>query len=251
VLTSFNNTVRFGELSERLQFATTLSALKAVLFRYKNVEKVDQVNWALSQLPSIASAATNVTSLSPFSFGQSSSNVSADDVSEILSAFGIDGGWGAISAVAKRIGIGGAVDYCQSFKNLAGRRHKAAHDITANIPLIDLNNSVTEIIAICCSFDLLLSHALSLHNINLIPSKTRGLVKHADIKLRFISAHPTQVNTFREQVEINAGAKPHRTVKNHNTLAAAETAALGNIRSSRQQLIVLDSRSLPDKWVTW
>ena len=168
-----------------------------------------------------------------------------------MGAFGIEGGWAAISAIAKRVGIGGVADYSQSFKSLASRRHAAAHDITANIPLTELNNSVTEIIGICCAFDLLLSHAMSMHNINQIPSKASGLVKHTDIKIRFISAHPTLTNTFREQVEASGGWHAVRTVKNHSTLAAAETSALNNSRLNRQQLVFLDSKALPEKWVTW
>jgi hypothetical protein len=250
-LNSFNNSVRFGDLSDKLQTATTLGALKAILFRASNVERADQVAWTLAKLPVIANAATNVTALSPFSFGQGRSNVSAEDISDILSAFGIDGGWAAITAIAKRVGIGGVADYSQSFKSLAGRRHAAAHDITANILLSELTNSVTEIIGICCAFDLLLSHSLSLHNLNQIPNKLSGLVKHGDIKIRFISAHPTLANTFREQVEASGGLLVHRTVKNHSTLAAAETTALNNAQLQRQQLVFLDSRALPEKWITW
>lgn len=251
VLNSFENSVNFGDLSDKLQIATTLGALQAVLFRYKNVEKVDQVAWTLLQLPSITNAATNITTLSPLSFGNSKSNVSVDDISEILCAFGIEGGWGAISAIAKRVGIGGVADYCQSFKSLAKRRHSAAHDITANIPLSELTNSVTEIIGICCAFDLLLSHATSLHNIHRIPSKANGLVKHGDIHIRFISAHPTLANTFREQVEAKGGVLAPRTVKNHSTLVAAETTALNKCRSQQHQLVFLDARSLPERWITW
>jgi hypothetical protein len=251
VLSSFNNTVRFADLSDKLQFATTVGALKAVLFRLNLVDKADQVTWTLSQVPAIANAATNVSTLSAFSFGQSKSNISGDDVSEILNAFGIDGGWTAISAIAKRVGIGGVADYCQSFKNLADRRHSAAHDITANIPLNDLNNSITEIIGICCSFDLLLSHSLSLHNLNQIPNRARGRVENGHIKLRFISAHPSRANFFREQVEVKGGLDNPHTVKNHPTLAAAETAALINSKVHRQQLVFLDSKALPEKWSTW
>lgn len=250
LLASFNNTIRFGDLSEQLQIATTLGALKAVLFRSGAQEKVDQVTWTLSQLPSIANAATHVTSLSPYSFGQSKSNVSAQDVSDILSSFGIEGGWAAISAIAKRVGIGGVADYSQSFKSIAGRRHTAAHDISANVLLSELTNSVTEISGICCAFDLLLSHALSLHNINQIPSKSSGLVKHEHIQIRFISEHPTLANTFREQVETSGATPSRRTVKNHPTLGAAEIAALHNCRLKREQLVFLDSRALPEKWVT-
>ncbi len=251
ILRSFNNTVRFGDLSDKLQTATTLGALKAVLFRSGNREKVDQVAWTLNQLPVIANAATNVTALSPFSFGQGKSNVSAEDISDILGAFGIEGGWSAITAIAKRVGIGGVADYSQSFKSLAERRHKAAHDITANILLTELINSVTEITGICCAFDLLLSHSLSLHNLNQIPKKSSGLVKHGDIKIRFISAHPTIAGTFREQVETVGVAPTMRTVKNHSNIVEAESAALSNSRPIRQQLVFLDSRGLPDKWVTW
>lgn len=249
VLNSFNNTIRFSDLSESLQQATTIGALKAVLFR--SGFEADTVSWTLLQMPSIANAATNVSALSPLSFGRNKSNLIADDVSSILKAFGVEGGWNAISAVAKRVGIGGVADYIQSFKNIADRRHLAAHDITANIPLNDLDNSTTEIIGICCSFDLLLSHSLSLHNLNQIPNKVRGLIKHEHIKLRFISAHPKRLGFFREQIEMKGGLAYARTVKSHPSLTAAETSALNNSKLKHQQLIYLDSKALPEKWNTW
>jgi len=251
VLDTFSNTLSFDDLSEKLQTAVTTGALKAILFR-QNYEP-DPIKWTFNQLKPVARAETNITSLSPLSFGQSSSNIGPDDVSNILSAFGIEGGWTSISTISRRVGIGGAVDYCQSFKNMATRRHKAAHNININIPLSDLVNTLTEIIGICCGFDLLLSHAHSLHNIRQVPKKSTGLVRQDNIKLRFISAHPTKLNAFREQIEtVNSTNQTiAHTVKIHNSIAAAKTAAVNNCALNRQQLVILDARSIPEMWFTW
>lgn len=251
VLGSFANILSFDDLSEKLQTAVTVGALKAILFRQSY--EADSIKWIFNQLKPVTSAETNITKLSPLSFGQATSNIGPDDVSNILSAFGIEGGWAGISTISRRVGIGGAVDYCQSFKNMALRRHKAAHNINANIPLADLENTLKEIIGICCGFDLLLSHSHSLHNIRQVPKKATGLVSQDNIKLRFISAHPTKLNSFREQIETvnNANQTFAHTVKVHNSMASAETAALNKCAPNRQQLVILDARSIPERWFTW
>lgn len=250
VLSGFNATISFGQLSEKLQNAVSINALRAILFKSSLVEKADQVSWTLGQLPPVANVMASVSALSAYSFGQGKSNVVAEDISETLSAYGVGGGWLAISAIAKRIGLGGVADYCQSFKGLANRRHAAAHDVTTRVPLNDLSDSIKEIVGICCSFDLLLSHSLSLHNLNQIPSKNSGLVDHTHIGLRFISPHPNKLGSYREQVEILNGAGL-RTLKVHSTAADAQASALAACAAKRQQLIIVDSKTLPEKWFTW
>lgn len=248
VLNCFSSThVTFNNLSEGLQKAVTISALKGVLFRSKFQDKSNEIAWVLGQIPTIANASTNISRLSPFAFGQSSSNLGDDDPTTILSAFGVSGGWATVSGIAKRIGLGGVLDCAQAFKDLSKRRHAAAHDVTALIPLNDLNDSLNAVLAICCSFDLLLSHALTLHNLRKFPNKTNGLIQQTDIKLRFISPHPTDSGKYREQVEGKAGSGPH-TVKVHPSATDATNAAVQNAKGRQEHLIILASNGLPEGW---
>ncbi len=251
VLRGFSNTaVSFADLSDKLQQAATISALQGVLFRAKFQEKAMRVAWTLAELPPIANAAINVSSLSPYAFGQSNSNLSEDVLPEILAAFGIEGGWGAISEIAKRIGLGGIPDYSQAFKELAKRRHAAAHDVSVRIPLNDLTNSLKSVLGICCPFDLILSHALSKHNIRQIPNNANGLITHKEVKLRFLSPHPSLAGKIREQVE-QLNSANHRTVKVHPDLPSAKAGVLPRTRAQKEQLIQLGTNGIPDRWQTW
>lgn len=250
-LRSFSNVdLKFNDLSEKLQQAVTISAMQGVLFRSKYQEKINQISWILGELPLIANAASNISHLSPYAFGQASSNLSEEDLTNILAAFGVGGGWAAISEVAKRIGLGGVLDYAQTFKELARRRHVAAHDVSVKIPLNDLNESVNIILGICCSFDLLLSHALAKHNIKQIPNKKNGLIKQTDLKLRFISPHPTDSGKFRERVEKSNGAGLH-TIKIHSSRSVASKVTLPKARGLQEHVIFLGGNGFPEQWETW
>ena len=249
ILKSFSNiSVRFSDLSESLQTAVTINALKAVVFKAGLREKPDQIAWALGKLPTITTSSTNIASLSELSFGHTRSNLLPADVTEILGSFGIEGGWSAILSIAQRVGLGGVPDYSQAFKDIGKRRHSAAHDATTNIPINDLNDSANSIIAICCAFDLLISHSLSIHNTGKVPKKTTGLIKVESIGLRFISTHPKKAGHFREQVE---KSKKLHTIKIHPSISAAEQACIAACSTNRQQLVQLGANSTPERWRTW
>jgi hypothetical protein len=237
--------IRFSDLSDKLQQAVTLSALQGILFQAKLQSKSSQVNWILQALPEVANAGTNISALSPYSFGHSSSNLSNEIIPTIFGAFGIDGGWNSINELAKLVGAGGTLDYSQAFKDLADRRHSAAHDVSINIPLNDLNSSTTTTLGICCAFDLLISHSVSLHNQNKVPNKASGLINHSHLKLRYISPHQTKTGSFSEQTRTANGL---HTKKVHTNLATAKSSALAN---PQEHLIVLNSKGLPEEWSSW
>ena len=245
-----NPGITFSDLSESLQHAVTISAMKGVLFRSELQEKSNRLSWVLNELVPITNAQTSIASLSPYSFGHARSNLSHKDPTDILAAFGVDGGWQSITTAAKRIGLGGILDYSQAFQDLAKRRHRAAHSVAAQIPLNDLIDSVNAILGICSGFDLLLSQALSLHNDGAPPTKSTGLVLSTSLVLRFISAHPTHAGMYREQTEV-ATTNTRHTYRVHATLADSLVAAGARALAQKEQLIILGSGGIPDRWNTW
>ena len=245
-----NPNIGFSDLSESLQQAVTISAMKGVLFRSEMQDKANRLSWVLSELIPIANAQKSIAKLSPYSFGHARSNLSHTDLTDILSAFGIDCGWQSITRAAKRIGLGGVLDNSQAFQNVAKRRHRAAHSLTAQIPLNDLSDSVNAILGIGSGFDILLSHALSLHNAGTPPTKASGMVTDSSLTLRFISSHPTQPGKFREQTEVATTNALH-TFRVHSTLAESLAEAGARAKSQKEQLIVLGTGGIPDQWVTW
>jgi len=245
-----STTVKFEDLSEDLQKAVTVTALSGILFRAKYQEKADRIPWVLNQIPPIANASTNIANLSQFSFGQSTSNLSDDEPSKILASFGVTNGWKSIGLTAKRIGLGGVLDYAQEFKLLAKRRHSAAHNVATKIPLDDLLNSVKTIMGICCSFDLLLSRALAIHNSGKIPDKNKSPVSEKDLIIKFVSPHPTQTGKFRLQVEPSNGAALH-TTRVFASLTEARTEVERSALVNGTYIVFLASNGVPEAWETW
>jgi hypothetical protein len=245
-----NPKITFNNLSEPLQNAVTISAMKGILLRSELEEKSNQLAWFLNELPSIANVKTSISNLSKYSFGYNRSNLTNQDLKDIISAFGANGGWQTITQVAKRIGLGGILDYSQAFTGLAKRRHRAAHTVAAEIPLNDLNDSVNAILGICSGFDLLLSHALSLHNEGTPPTSNTSMVVASNLKFRFISAHPTQAGKFREQTEVDS-SNTLNTYRVHATLADAIKEARPRALAQKEQLIILGNSGIPDSWITW
>lgn len=242
-------TVKFDDLSEDLQQAVTLAALSGILYRANYQEKTDRVSWVLSELTPVLRAKTDVTHLSAYSFGQSTSNIGQDVPSNILSAFGVAGGWTTIGSTAKRIGLGGVLDYAQGFKDIANRRHLAAHNAATKIPLDDLANSIKTILGICCSFDLLISHALAIHNKGTIPHKKNSPVSDKNLTFKFISPHPAKTGKYRLQVE-TSDRSALRTVKVCASLSDARIKAAEITNPRNAYLVLLRSDGIPESWET-
>lgn len=154
--------INFSQLPEGIQNAATLGAVKALNFRLQLVDKANRQKFAIDEASQIASVGTTSYALSGLSFGHDKSNLSVDDISNVLECFQVDSGWGKIKILASRVGFGGAGSYDEVFRNIASRRHLSAHTMTAKITQSDITDSLPSIYAIAISFDLLLSKCLQL-----------------------------------------------------------------------------------------
>ena len=242
-------TVKFDKLSEELQHAVTLGALSGILYRANYQEKADRISWVLNELTPVLHAEANITHLSAYSFGQSTSNIGQDVPGNILAAFGVAGGWATVGLTAKRIGLGGVLDYSQGFKSIANRRHLAAHNSTTKILLDDLVNSIKTMLGICCSFDLLISRALAIHNEGTIPHKKNSPVSDKNLTLKFISPHPAQAGKYRLQIETTS-LSTLRTVKVCASLSDARMKAAEITNPRNAYLVILRSDGIPESWET-
>jgi hypothetical protein len=152
-LLSFNN------LSDSLQENAIIGALKALVFRAEMQKKDGTDSWKTliqTEALKIHSTATPTYELSKFSLASSGSNVTNNDVKEILRAFGITGGWQKMKSVSDSIG-GGIPDLSQAYNNASNRRHSAAHTASFTYAHPWISNIKNEILAICASFDILLT----------------------------------------------------------------------------------------------
>jgi hypothetical protein len=249
ILRSLNPaTVTFAALSDKLKRAVTIGALRGLLARHVFQPEADRVNWVVANLPPIASATVNLSHLSKYSFAHDGANVSEEDVAKILSSFGVDHPWICVTALSKRVGMGGIPDYKTAFESVAKKRHAAAHDVTTMTPFGDLETSLDTILGFGITFDLLISEAQGQLN-SLLGPRPGSFESH--ISLRFLTPHETAVDHVREKLERAKNPQTLRTTRIHPTIVAARVAAAPRMRRNRQHLVELDNSGRPLTWLTW
>lgn len=254
LLSSFSNPqLTFSDLLPALQRAVTIGALEGIRFRLKLQLPQDKISWLVGALTPVSSATVNLFQLSEHSFGQAASNLTEDDISEILKAFGIDQPWLQITALSRRLGVG-TLDCKTEFVTIKERRHNSAHALTANVLHPELEGSLRSALAICIGFDLLLSHAQQLTNSKLGPNKNnRPGMKHTDVSLVFVLPSSTTPGHFAVRKEQLAPPAPliKRSIRNFPDISSALTFANSFASSKKIQVVVLDNSSTPRNWTCW
>jgi len=248
-----NKQLKFSDLSPDLQRATTLGAIEGLRFRLKLQAPADKVPWLVTNLSPVASAMQSIHQLSTFSFGYAASNLVEDDVHEILKAFGVDSPWMQMTQLTHRVGL--ALPSCKTeFQAIKRRRHASAHALTSQVPQSDLMNSLRSSLAMCLTFDLLLSHCLGMHNLKKVPNVgSTASIKNSDINLVFVQPHLTtkKFGLRREQLPPPSPVLSRPTVR---VFAAEDMAVIYGkqyVSKRKSHLVVLDSTFTPTKWITW
>lgn len=236
--------INFSWLPDGIQRASTYGAIKALNFRLQLMEKSNKQQFAIAEAAKIASLASTAYKLSGLSFGQEKSNLSADDVEQILVSFGIDSAWGKIKILAGRVGFGGAGAYDEIFKNIASRRHLSAHTTNAQVSQSDLVDSLPHIYAIAISYDLIISRCLQL-----IKDKDLIYLGRAAKKFTF---DPT--NLSLSFIEFSTGKWRYKPAKAKKSTKSDldRNALFGDAKTLCEQnkscLIELASNKQPSRW---
>ncbi|EOA9034786.1 HEPN domain-containing protein [Vibrio harveyi] len=232
--------IRYDNLPEKLQEATTLGALKALAFRAK-LEKKDGGDW-LSMIQNesgnINSTANRNFSLSQYSFANESSNVSAQEILDILKAFNISGGWNKLKDISDSI-FGGVANLSDSYKNAAERRHNAAHVANFEYQHSWLSNIQAEIISIAAAIDIILTAMCRL----VTSSPTSALNEHdldAALNYRYLCF---ENGVYKEKTTITA-----RSIKNWDSVPIALNTLQPRLLPRNEFLIVLNSSGRVCDW---
>jgi len=232
--------IPFDYLSKNLQEASTLGLLRSLSMRAK-VEKNNNGNWVgliRDEAYKIYSTGGVPYELSKYSLGWSNSNVSSDNVKEILSAMNIKNGWGILKTVSDAIG-GGLTSPLDSYKNAASRRHSSAHSPSFNYEYTFLNEIAHEIKSIAAAFDILLT--AKYRQINKSPAK-RIDQHNQQMPINFRYLEFTS-QTYRESTVIGGRAR-----KIWHSLSDAKGVLQQNNENKDEFIIILDSAKRITDW---
>jgi len=150
--------ISFQNLTQKLQEAATLGAVSALQFRAK-IEKKDGNDWMNlihEESIKIHSTTSDNFQISSLSLVSANSNISENEVTELMKAFGISGGWVTLKNISDNIS-GGVADLCQAYKYAAERRHSSAHVANFKYEYTWLSAIKIELIAIAASLDISLT----------------------------------------------------------------------------------------------
>lgn len=234
-----NTGISFTKLTGHLQEASIYGALNALLSRTK-IEKKTGGNWkALVQEETFKIYSTKNTTyeLSKFSLVSANSNINANEVSDVLKAFGIEGGWSTLKSISDLVG-GGLPDLGQSYRNAAERRHSAAHTASFQYIYQWLSDIRNEILAISCSFEILLSSRCRQISSDLTKTISDHRIPNAS-NFRFLEQSGTE---YRETTQIGGRAR-----KIWFSIDSAINQIQPKLHSRGEFLIVLnDARRISD-----
>ncbi|WP_221434467.1 hypothetical protein [Xanthomonas arboricola] len=250
VLQSFDGgIVTFLDLSESLQKAVTIGAIDGISARLKAQDKALQVTWLMNEVGVVASAATSLSTFSRYSFGHAKSNISEDDVANILGAFGVSSCWKNIGDLASRSGSS-LPDAKEEFIAIKKRRHSSAHVVSGAVPHADLKQSLVSVRVICLAFDLLISKSLRLANSSAFPGVgAHPKLTHNGVELIFTEPRAAKFAVVRETRPPPSPPVLRPTLRLTADSASAEVYASSYAASRGVSLVIKDASGRPENWI--
>ena len=234
--------IAFDKLTVKLQDASIIDALNAIAEKARLEKKDDPDNWRgliQDEAFKIHSTKNSNYEISKFSLVSTGSNVSEQDVSSLIKALGITGGWQSLKGVADAYGGGGYLDLAQVYKNLSSRRNKAAHDASFMYEYTWLSEAKNQLLILSSSIDILLTATYRLVNVD----NSKAMERHdvsSMLNYRFLEESRAG---FRETKQINGRA---RKIWRDVDLALANLRP--NLERKKEFLILLDRSGRIKDW---
>lgn len=234
--------VHFSDLPEIMRNAATMGAMKAVRMRAEMAKNAGQDPISLLQEAGqhVASTAAGALQISRYSLGYSGSNVSSNEVAQILTAFHAMDAWNEITLIASRCGAG-SMPLKAAYDQAMQLRHSAAHNADANTQPRDLQTFCSQATAIALGFDVVASRAARLLKEGdpvILAKKVRvsdGLV------IRFLD-HGSKGYVERKEGVV-------RAVKITKDADDAVKRAVRNAQKAHEPVVSRDASGLPVSWI--
>lgn len=225
--------ISFSDFDSKMKTFFSVSAVNGLSRRIAFLGADEALLFADAHLTRLASFKGNPPTFTGFGFSPKSSNVSANDINDLLRAFGVDDVWRKLGRICSDVGIS-RLNLHDDFINLCRVRNKAAHDSGTNIPTADLVAHIETAVLVGLSVDLVLTHAIRCHSQASNSNAAAKAAKVLNLRMRFLDLDAT--GSYRETA---AGAT--RAYRVHNDLSEARKSP----SRPYQGFIVRDSRLFP------
>ncbi|MCC9155649.1 hypothetical protein LZP81_14515 [Streptomyces parvulus] len=235
--------IKFQDFPEPLRMAATFGAMRAVQDRARMAQRSGGDPFTLLQdaAQEIASTKGGALQISRYSLGYSGSNVSSQEIADILGCLNVKNAWGQITEISSRAGFG-SIPLKAEYESAAQLRHAAAHSPVANTQPADLKGFCEKALAIALGFDVLTSRASRLirdGDGHILKEKVE-LAK--SIVLRFLDEAK---GGYSEKIENSA-----RAYKKHADRDTAWKASMQRATKENQPVVERNKSELPVVWAT-
>ena len=234
--------IAFNDLPDLLRYRTTVGSLRSImnLLKYEETRQ-DQIAYVQNNAAKIGSTMNTSYDLVEVAFGHNNSNINSAEIAETLKAFNIPDAWNQMNTVSNTIGLS-TLSLKVSFDNAAIRRHKAAHDATANTPNMDLSQYVKDALAIALSFDSLLCNAIQkfkLHDRNFL----NGTIAINSSSVNISKIYKDGRNWKMKKLSST------RSLKNDPDFNVVKAFALSKSASDKETLLIYNENNKLVEWI--
>lgn len=238
-----NSGIEFSKLPDFLQEAAIKNVLNALVFKSSIVKKngEDWKSLIQDETLKINSTKNTVFTISNYSLVSSGSNITNAEVSDVIKAFGISGGWTKIGSVASNIGSG-IPDLGQVFNNASSRRHSAAHNATFQYDHLWLGEIKNDILSISAAFDILINARIR----QICNDRSIVVCNHnidQALNYRFLK-QVANSNNYREETTLISG----RAIKIWDNLNSAINSLRPKLNIRNEFLIIHNNLGKIDNW---
>ncbi|MFC8131574.1 hypothetical protein [Streptomyces sp. NPDC057302] len=235
--------MKFEDFPDALRVAATFGAMKAAQDRARMAQRsgADPFTMIQDAANEIASTKGGALQISRFSLGYGGSNVSSNEIAEILGCLNVKSAWNQVTEISQRAGFGG-IPLKAEYDSAVQLRHAAAHNPTANTQPADLKGFCEKALGIAMGFDLLISRAARMLRDGDAQILKDKVELSKGITLRFLDEVK---GGYSERVE---GAV--RAVKKHPDRDSAWKISMPRSFNADQPLIERNKSELPIVWAT-
>lgn len=232
----------FNNLPDALKEASITKALSSLQFQ-STLHKKDNQDYKLliqQEAKKISSTLSSPYELSKYSFVSSGSNITSIEITELLKAFSIVGGWNKLKNISDSIGAG-ILDLSQAYSLAAYRRNKSAHSVSFRYDSSWLQSLKNEIIGIAASLDIALKSkcrqalrkpTLLLDTLNI----------DEELNFRYLEQNAT---LFKDKKELTS-----KSIKNWASISDAESKYTETyLRANKLHVIIIDTTRRIKTWL--